>query len=110
MGVQSNFYITLDNNITWAMYKIIILATFVLASVEDSFAGDLVEAAIESGKLNLIIKAATDAGLVGKFKAIPAATIFAPADQVFATLPEGFVDSLTIQNKTAILSRHTIVG
>jgi uncharacterized surface protein with fasciclin (FAS1) repeats len=37
-------------------------------------------------------------------------TIFAPSDEAFAKLPEGTLESLTVEQKLAIVSRHFITG
>merc|ERR1712008_347252 len=97
------------------MYKII-FAAFILATISDALADDLpdlVDAAIATEQLKKIVKAVNDVGLTKRFKAIPAVTIFAPADQVFEAIEAakpGFVDSLSRKKKVALLSRHTIVG
>ena len=52
-----------------------------------------------------ILKAVTDLGLADKFKALEAVTIFAPSDEVFAKLPEGTIEGLTKEQKSAIISR-----
>jgi len=92
------------------MMKVTILAIFFLATITDALAGDLIEAAIESGQLTRIVKAVDDAGLAPRFRNIPSVTIFAPSDQVFNQIEQAKLDSLRKRDKVKILSRHTIIG
>ena len=87
------------------MTKIVILASFILATITNALAGDLIEAAIESGQLTRIVKAVNDTGLAPKFRNIPSATIFAPSDQVFNQIEQAKLDSLSKLDKVKILSR-----
>ena len=87
------------------MTKVTILAIFFLATITDALAGDLIEAAIESGQLTRIVKAVNDTGLAPRFRNISSATIFAPSDQVFNQIDQAKLDSLSKQDKVKILSR-----
>merc|ERR1711935_361941 len=98
---------TLSQTFALKMQKIIILATFILATISNSLAGDLIEAAIEDGKLETVVKAVTDVGLVRRFKTVQAVTIFAPSDEAFEQLD---IESWGRRKKVATLSRHTIIG
>ena len=49
-------------------------------------------------------------GLVDTLKNVDAATVFAPTDDAFKALPAGTLESLTTEQKTAIVARHVIAG
>ena len=90
--------------------KVTILAIFLLATITDALAGDLIEAAIESGQITRIVKAVSDTGLAPRFRNIPSATIFAPSDQVFNQIDQAKLDSLSKQDKVKILSRWETIS
>ena len=70
--------------------------------------GDLIEVATKLKKFTRILKAIADLKLTEKFKAIGAATVFAPSDAVFAELEKEnpkIIENLTDEQKLALISR-----
>ena len=70
--------------------------------------GDVVDVAVANGNFTTLVKLLTDLKLVDALKGMTAQTIFAPSDEAFAKLPEGTLDDLTPEQKTAIVQRHVI--
>ena len=70
--------------------------------------GDVVDVAIANGNFKTLVKLLTDLDLVDTLRNATAQTIFAPSDEAFAKLPEGTLEGLTIEQKTAIVLRHVI--
>merc|ERR1711935_19450 len=72
--------------------------------------GDVVEVAVANGNFKTLVGLLTELKLVDALKGMTAQTIFAPSDDAFAKLPEGTLDGLTTEQKTAIVLRHVIGG
>merc|ERR1719419_722582 len=72
--------------------------------------GDLVDVAVAAGQFTTLVKVVTDLGLVDTIKGAEALTIFAPNDAAFAKLDPGLLESLTTEQKTAVVLRHVVVG
>merc|ERR1711935_582976 len=72
--------------------------------------GDVVDVAVGAGTFTTLVGLLTDLKLVDALKGMTAQTIFAPSDDAFAKLPEGTLDGLTTEQKTAIVSRHVIAN
>merc|ERR1712021_56680 len=66
--------------------------------------GDLVDVASGLDGFGILV------GLVDTLRNVEAATIFAPTDDAFKALPAGTLESLTTEQKTAIVARHVIAG
>ena len=75
---------------------------------------DIVDTAVEAGTFNTLAAALTAADLIDVLKGEGPFTVFAPADEAFAKLPEGTVESLLLpENKdqlVAILLYHVVAG
>ena len=67
--------------------------------------GDVVDVAIAAGSFTTLVKLLSDLGLVDALREAEAQTIFAPSDDAFAKLPEGTLESLTMEQAKAIVSR-----
>merc|ERR1719471_1006200 len=72
--------------------------------------GDVVDVAVGNGAFTTLVKIVSDLGLVETLKGVEAVTIFAPADEAFAKLPEGTLESLTPEEAKAIVARHVVAG
>merc|ERR1711935_399153 len=72
--------------------------------------GDVVDVAIAAGNFKTLVGLLTELKLVDALKGMTAQTIFAPSDEAFAKLPEGTLDGLTTEQKTAIVLRHVIAN
>merc|ERR1711935_1084918 len=72
--------------------------------------GDVVEVAVANGNFKTLVGLLTELKLVDALKGMTAQTIFAPSDAAFAKLPEGTLDGLTTEQKTAIVLRHVIAN
>merc|ERR1712194_531501 len=72
--------------------------------------GDVVEVAVANGNFKTLVGLLTELKLVDALKGMTAQTIFAPSDEAFAKLPEGTLDGLTTEQKTAIVLRHVIAN
>ena len=74
--------------------------------------GDVVQVAIENGNFKTLIKILTEIDaqkpIISGLKNVDAVTIFAPSDEAFAKLPEGLLDTLTLEDKKKIVFRHII--
>ena len=74
--------------------------------------GDVVEVAIENGNFKTLVEILTEIDaekpIISRLKDIDAVTIFAPSDEAFAKLPEGLLDTLTLEDKKKIVFRHII--
>ena len=70
--------------------------------------GDVVDVATAAGNFKTLVQLLTDLKLVDSLKGMTEQTIFAPSDEAFAKLPEGTLEGLTIEQKTAIVLRHVI--
>ena len=74
--------------------------------------GDVVEVAIKNGNFNTLVEILTEidavTNLISRLKSTDAVTIFAPSDEAFAKLPEGILDTLTLEDKKKIVFRHII--
>lgn len=83
-----------------------------------AFAGDpskdIVDTAVDAGSFTTLVAAVQAAGLVDTLKGDGPFTVFAPTDEAFAALPEGTVESLSLEeNKeqlVAILTYHVVPG
>merc|ERR1711935_326167 len=72
--------------------------------------GDVVEVAVAAGNFKTLVGLLTELKLVDALKGMTAQTIFAPSDEAFAKPPEGTLDGLTTEQKTAIVLRHVIAN
>merc|ERR1711935_402101 len=72
--------------------------------------GDVVDVAIANGNFKTLVGLLTELKLVDALKGMTAQTIFAPSDEAFTKLPEGTLDGLTTEQKTAIVLRHVIAN
>merc|ERR1719175_60186 len=72
--------------------------------------GDLVDVAVAARQFTTLVKVVTDLGLVDTIKGAEALTIFAPNDAAFAKLDPGLLESLTTEQKKAVVLRHVVVG
>merc|ERR1711997_289642 len=72
--------------------------------------GDLVDVASGLDGFGILVGLVAELGLVDTLKNVEAATIFAPTDNAFKALPSGTLESLTTEQKTAIVARHVIAG
>merc|ERR1719225_1934954 len=72
--------------------------------------GDVVDVAVGAGTFTTLVKIVSDLGLVETLKGVEAVTIFAPSDEAFAKLPEGTLESLTLEQAKAIVARHVVAG
>merc|ERR1712198_293784 len=72
--------------------------------------GDLVDVAVAAGQFTTLVEVVTDLGLVDTIKGAEALTIFAPNDAAFAKLDPGLLESLTLEQKKAVVLRHVVVG
>ena len=87
--------------------KLFIFAFLLTDLVE---AKNIVEVAVANGSFKTLVQLLTDLNLVDALKGMTAQTIFAPSDAAFAKLPEGTLDGLTTEQKTAIVLRHVIAN
>ena len=55
-----------------------------------------------------LLKIVTNLGLVDTLKEAEAVTIFAPPDEAFEKLPDGTIDSLTLEEAREIVLRHVV--
>merc|ERR1711935_845145 len=72
--------------------------------------GDLVDVASGLDGFGILVGLVAELGLVDTLKNVDAATVFAPTDGAFNALPAGTLESLTTEQKTAIVARHVIAG
>merc|ERR1711962_369970 len=72
--------------------------------------GDVVDVAVGAGSFSTLVKIVADLDLVPTLRGVDAVTIFAPSDDAFAKLPAGTLESLTLEQKKAIVSRHVVAG
>jgi transforming growth factor-beta-induced protein len=73
---------------------------------------DIVDTAVSAGKFNTLVTAVKAAGLVDVLKGDGPFTVFAPADEAFARLPEGTVEGLLKDTAAlkAVLTYHVVPG
>ncbi|HSI87862.1 MAG TPA: fasciclin domain-containing protein [Pyrinomonadaceae bacterium] len=75
---------------------------------------DIVDTAVATDSLSTLVAAVKAAGLVDTLKGAGPFTVFAPANDAFAALPAGTVDSLLLpENKAAltkVLTYHVVAG
>ena len=75
---------------------------------------DIVDTAVATDSLSTLVAAVKAAGLVDTLKGDGPFTIFAPANDAFAALPAGTVESLLLpENKSAltkVLTYHVVAG
>lgn len=87
-----------------------VLTTFVAHPAEK----DIVDTAVGAGSFKTLVAAVRAAGLVDTLKGDGPFTVFAPADEAFAKLPKGTLESLLKpENKAklqAILTYHVVSG
>jgi len=69
---------------------------------------DIIEVAKEAGNFETLLGAIENVGLTTTFQFLGDFTVFAPSDDAFANLPDGFIDSLTEEQLTDILSYHVL--
>ncbi|MEN0110088.1 MAG: fasciclin domain-containing protein [Planctomycetota bacterium] len=69
---------------------------------------DIVDTAVEAGGFSTLVAAVQKAGLVETLKGDGPFTVFAPTDEAFAKLPEGTLESLTVEDLTNILTYHVV--
>ena len=66
--------------------------------------------AIKAGNFKILVQILSDLKLVDALRNAKAQTIFAPSDEAFAELPNGFLQNLTDIQKTEIVFRHLVTG
>ena len=73
---------------------------------------NLIDLAISAGQFNTLLELAEIAGLDALLAQPGAFTVFAPTDDAFAALPEGFVDGLKADPEAAalLLTYHAAIG
>jgi uncharacterized surface protein with fasciclin (FAS1) repeats len=73
---------------------------------------DVVDTAVAAGQFNTLVAAVKAAGLVETLKGDGPFTVFAPSDDAFSKLPEGFVDGLISdpEKLTNVLKYHVVEG
>jgi transforming growth factor-beta-induced protein len=73
---------------------------------------DIVDVALEDGRVETLVAAVQAAGLVDALKGEGPLTVFAPTDDAFAALPEGTVEALLedIPTLSSILLYHVLEG
>ena len=102
------------NKMVAKITKLFIFAFFLTNFVESkslfTVDQDVVEVAIANGNFKTLVALLTELKLVDALKGMTAQTIFAPSDEAFAKLPEGTLDGLTIEQKTAIVKRHVLAN
>jgi len=69
---------------------------------------DIIEVAKEAGNFETLLGAIENVGLTTTFQFLGDFTVFAPSDDAFANLPDGFIGSLTEEQLTDILSYHVL--
>ena len=67
---------------------------------------NIIDKAASLGTFNTLLSAVTDAGLKSTLSYSGDFTVFAPTDDAFASLPDGLLASLTIEELTTILLYH----
>ncbi|MCD8520287.1 MAG: fasciclin domain-containing protein [Alphaproteobacteria bacterium] len=82
--------------------------------VTETFAGNSFEAISANPELSTFVTALNKTGLAEKLKEKGPVTIFAPNNEAFTKLPEGFLDTMMEQNAApvleSILSYHIVPG
>ena len=73
---------------------------------------NLIQTAIDTGNLKMLIKAVQEAGLIDVLSSEGPFTIFAPTDQAFAELPKKTIESLLNDKEklTNILTYHVLLN
>lgn len=71
---------------------------------------NLVELAQENENFSTLVQALIDADLVTALEGDGPFTVFAPTNDAFAALPQGTLESLTIEQLTEILQFHVVSG
>jgi len=74
--------------------------------------GTIVDAAVESGQFNTLVKAVKAAGLAGTLSGSGPFTVFAPTDAAFSKLPPGTLEALLADKDALIqvLTYHVVLG
>lgn len=70
----------------------------------------IVEIAAGDERFSTLVAAVTKAGLADTLSSAGPFTVFAPTNDAFAKLPEGTLDSLTVEQLTAILTYHVVAA
>ncbi len=73
----------------------------------DAF-GTVVDNAVKRFDFNTLVQAVTDAGLAEALMGDGPYTVFAPTDEAFDNLPDGLLESLSMEQLTEILLYHVI--
>jgi uncharacterized surface protein with fasciclin (FAS1) repeats len=95
---------------------LIVLLTLPLSALAGSHGSkkDIVDAAVEAGSFNTLVKAVQAADLEETLRGKGPFTVFAPTDEAFAKLPPGTVENLLKpENKSqlqAVLTYHVVPG
>ena len=104
-GVEINGYSTVidadfnaSNGIIHAIDEVLLPAGIREANIIDK--------AASLGTFNTLLSAVSDAGLTSTLSYSGDFTVFAPTDDAFASLPDGLLASLTIEELTTILLYH----
>jgi uncharacterized surface protein with fasciclin (FAS1) repeats len=75
---------------------------------------DIVDTAVAAGDFQTLVAAVQAAGLVETLQGEGPFTVFAPTDEAFASLPEGTVEALLLEENRdqliAILTYHVVPG
>jgi transforming growth factor-beta-induced protein len=94
--------------------QILTLVVALGVTTSATYAGDIVDTAVENGSFKTLVAAVKAADLVDTLKGEGPFTVFAPTDEAFAKLPEGTVEMLLQpENKkqlVAILTYHVVSG
>jgi transforming growth factor-beta-induced protein len=75
----------------------------------DAF-GTIVDNAVKRYDFSTLVGAVTDAGLADALMGEGPYTVFAPTNEAFSNLPDGLLESLTMEQLTEILLYHVIEG
>jgi len=71
---------------------------------------DVVDVAVGAGSFKTLVSIVSELGLVDTLRGAEALTIFAPDDAAFAKIPAATLQSLTLDDKKAIISRHVVTA
>ena len=70
----------------------------------------IVDVAVADGRFTTLVDAVITAGLAETLSGPGPFTVFAPTDEAFAKLPEGTLESLSVEELTAILTYHVVAA
>jgi len=94
------------------MKKLLLAGLFALTVALPAHAKNIVQTAASTGKFEILLAAAQEAGLAGALSTTQNITVFAPTDEAFERLPKFLVDDLLKpENRdrlAALLSYHVV--